>query len=528
MPLPRPSAKESRDEFLQRCMGDARMVSEYDDQQQRYAVCAEIWGRGAKGHQSDEGGGGGGGGIPGPGGQPLSRRQPSIVNRQSSIVNRQSSIPNPPSSIAKVGGTPVSEFLLLPFGLVEVDDAASGESFVFTRAMAERAIERFNLEGRELKIDYEHQTFDDFNIRPDGLSPAAGWIRRLEIRPDGLWAAEVEFTPQAHAMIAAGEYRYFSPTIFWADPPVNTVFKKLGPVGLTNWPAMRRVPALAAGQERARYFSILPGRQLLEPPRHQERQGNSDQSPIINRQSSIVSQQAGVSQDHPGRIARALYQKGGPHMDQIAEMLGLAPGATLEEILAALKERLGGGGAGETATAAKQAVAETVSTIALKLELGAIEDATALIAALNHKLEARSSESAELQTLLKRVGELESENVAHAWEKFLSGPAAGKVTPPMQETVKAIFMRDRKEAEQLVAELPQIISPRSVFAGDRVPGAPLGAADNEAGWKKEWEANRPNEDGVPVQEEFRSVEAFIAFKQHDKAGHVRILGRKAG
>ena len=42
--------------------------------------------------------------------------------------------------------------------------------------------------GRKLAIDYEQQSFDRFNTRPDGLRPAAAWIGGLEIRDNGLWA----------------------------------------------------------------------------------------------------------------------------------------------------------------------------------------------------------------------------------------------------------------------------------------------------------------------------------------------------
>lgn len=45
VPLPTPKQGESRDEFLQRCMADATMVSEFPDESQRYAVCMAQWDR---------------------------------------------------------------------------------------------------------------------------------------------------------------------------------------------------------------------------------------------------------------------------------------------------------------------------------------------------------------------------------------------------------------------------------------------------------------------------------------------------
>lgn len=43
MPIPKPRDNENRDDFLSRCMGNDTMVEEYDDREQRYAICNQIW-----------------------------------------------------------------------------------------------------------------------------------------------------------------------------------------------------------------------------------------------------------------------------------------------------------------------------------------------------------------------------------------------------------------------------------------------------------------------------------------------------
>lgn len=43
MPLPRPSADESRQEFLSRCMASETMRADFPDESQRYAVCNRQW-----------------------------------------------------------------------------------------------------------------------------------------------------------------------------------------------------------------------------------------------------------------------------------------------------------------------------------------------------------------------------------------------------------------------------------------------------------------------------------------------------
>lgn len=41
--MPKPLPKESKEEYLSRCMGDAETVSKYPDNQYRYAVCNAFW-----------------------------------------------------------------------------------------------------------------------------------------------------------------------------------------------------------------------------------------------------------------------------------------------------------------------------------------------------------------------------------------------------------------------------------------------------------------------------------------------------
>ena len=43
MPLPKRTATETRDKFIERCMSDKTMVNEYPDKKQRLAVCAVQW-----------------------------------------------------------------------------------------------------------------------------------------------------------------------------------------------------------------------------------------------------------------------------------------------------------------------------------------------------------------------------------------------------------------------------------------------------------------------------------------------------
>lgn len=43
MPMPKPKKNEEKKDFLDRCMGDDVMVKDYEDNDQRYAICNQIW-----------------------------------------------------------------------------------------------------------------------------------------------------------------------------------------------------------------------------------------------------------------------------------------------------------------------------------------------------------------------------------------------------------------------------------------------------------------------------------------------------
>ncbi|MBI4643998.1 MAG: hypothetical protein HY743_09840 [Deltaproteobacteria bacterium] len=156
---------------------------------------------------------------------------------------------------AQAGEAPPEWFRLLPLGEVR---AVNRPSFSVDRAALERLVAAFRERGNDLVIDYEHQTMTGEQ------APAAGWIKDLEVRDDGLWA-KVEWTAKAREYLQNREYRYFS--------PVMQMNKETGAplalyhVGLTNFPAINDLPALvakmgggddpkAAQQDRAKKYGI--------------------------------------------------------------------------------------------------------------------------------------------------------------------------------------------------------------------------------------------------------------------------------
>ncbi len=129
-----------------------------------------------------------------------------------------------------------AEFLLVAYGENVFTKGGECGSFKFDETAADNVIREFTARGRDLVIDYEHQSTGT------GKAPAAGWINALVKGADGLIAKVKYWTEEAAQYLKNGEYRYFSPTLFFQEGKVSAVHS----VALTNHPALHRIPALAA------------------------------------------------------------------------------------------------------------------------------------------------------------------------------------------------------------------------------------------------------------------------------------------
>ncbi|MCF1449985.1 hypothetical protein FS815_24655 [Agrobacterium vitis] len=96
----------------------------------------------------------------------------------------------------------------------------------------------------DLVVDYDHQT--QFAAVPGvgGQAPAAGWIKQLDARPEGLFGL-VEWTDKAAQSIRAGEYRYISP-VYQHDKRGQVL--RLISAGLTNVPNLDLAAVAASTQ----------------------------------------------------------------------------------------------------------------------------------------------------------------------------------------------------------------------------------------------------------------------------------------
>lgn len=126
---------------------------------------------------------------------------------------------------------------LLPLGEFSSPDGrpASNSNFSTWKTSLEKLnqiAETWNTKGKDLVVDYEHQTqYSETNGKP---APAAGWGFELFANEKGLFA-KTKWTKKAKQFIADDEYRYISP-VFTTD--ANGNIQDLISACLTNLPAL--------------------------------------------------------------------------------------------------------------------------------------------------------------------------------------------------------------------------------------------------------------------------------------------------
>lgn len=130
-----------------------------------------------------------------------------------------------------------AEFLVLKFGRTAFVKGGERGEIDFTPEDAARVVAAFRSEGRDLVVDYDHQTMRG------GEAPAAGWIRSLEAGPAGL-VCRVEWTARGRERLDAREYRYMSPVLHFGADGRHPV--RVSSVALTNHPAFEGYRPLVA------------------------------------------------------------------------------------------------------------------------------------------------------------------------------------------------------------------------------------------------------------------------------------------
>jgi phage I-like protein len=92
----------------------------------------------------------------------------------------------------------------------------------------------------QMPIDYDHAI--DLAAPNGGAAPAAGWIKGLQSRADGIWGL-VDWTPRAAEQLGHREYRYLSPVFNHTDDGTIACILR---ASLTNNPNLDQLTALAS------------------------------------------------------------------------------------------------------------------------------------------------------------------------------------------------------------------------------------------------------------------------------------------
>ncbi len=135
-------------------------------------------------------------------------------------------------------GAAPARVLIAPWGEVE---STRGNFVVDAEALA-ATIEQFREHATDLPIDFEHQTLGGAFSSPDGLAPAAGWIKDLiSVESVGLMA-EVEWTELGLEHLQLRQYRYLSPVAMVRQS--DRRMTGLHSAALTNKPAIVGMEAI--------------------------------------------------------------------------------------------------------------------------------------------------------------------------------------------------------------------------------------------------------------------------------------------
>ncbi len=124
------------------------------------------------------------------------------------------------------------------------------KNLVLGEDQLKKIVEYHKAKGCKIPIDSRHfishlatcvkrDESELLKLLPDGTATMG--FGSLELRPDGLWLAEVEFVPAAAEMLKAGTIRYFSPTIRGLD---GSEPLRVTSVALDNEPCLNHLPEL--------------------------------------------------------------------------------------------------------------------------------------------------------------------------------------------------------------------------------------------------------------------------------------------
>ena len=191
--------------------------------------------------------------------------------------------------------------------------------------------------GEQIPVDSEHYLYELANSKkvdeaealklfPGGV--AALGFGRLALSGEEL-RIRVKWTPAAYEFLKEKIYKYFSPVIRGLESGPLRVTS----VAMTNTPAINHLDALAAS---ALNPSVRPEQSGRPDKRKEPRMGKLEKALKRLLGCDSVALEGEVKEEERDKVAAAVEEKASL-IEKVKELLGLEPGATLEEVIAALK-----------------------------------------------------------------------------------------------------------------------------------------------------------------------------------------------
>lgn len=283
--------------------------------------------------------------------------------------------------------------------------------------------------GIEPVVDYEHQT--DYSKENGKAAPAAGWIKQLEARDDGIYG-RVEWTARARRYLENREYRYVSPT--FTHTKAGDVLAILR-VALTNDPALSDLPALAKKENDVAMDETL--KKLLEAMGIDP--ADFDEQKALAKVAELKKAADGPKPKRPGDTGEV--DQDAEHLKAMATALGVenAEVATLGDVAKALASV-------QKAGPAKPATGEKASAIEL--------DPTQFVSKASFD---------EVSAALKSLQDERDEEKALA--AVDEGMRAGKVTPAQKDWAIAYAKKDPAGFTVYLSNAPVLASAEPALRG---------------------------------------------------------------
>jgi phage I-like protein len=275
---------------------------------------------------------------------------------------------------------------------------------------ADRVINAFQQKGVSLVVDYEHQTLGGDYASPTGLAPAAGWVNEMRFDPGRGLLGRVDWTPRARTSLAAREYRYLSPVMF-KNKGTDRVLR-MHSAALTNKPAIEGM------------------------------------CPVVNSETLVT---------------------GEDEMEELCALLGLAPDAGMEAVMAKIKELMDGQAVSANKSQLLAVVTEETG-VGVDGEVEAV--ANSLRTAFNRiKNPAGVVPATTVETLQGEIKTLRKQISDRECDELIAANSA-KLPPAQHDWFRKTYDRDPAFAREWIAAAPALVVNAERTPSDRKSAVP--------------------------------------------------------